>query len=748
MRLTSIELSGFKSFAKKTPLEFGSAITAIVGPNGSGKSNVAEAFRFVLGEQSMKSMRGKRGEDLIWNGSTSSPRAGRAGVKLFFDNSDRVLNLDFDEVILERVVHRDGANDYMLNGSIVRLRDISELLSQANIGASGHHIISQGEADRVLTAGSRERREMIEDALGLTAYLYKREEAERKLDKTAENMREVESLRRELSPHLKFLQSQVKKIEESHKLRDDVAEKYQEYLKRESVYIHILAESLKEERHAPERELKTLDSTIAHVRGKLEKKHGLHAGTQELMQLEEEGRLAREKRDKISRELGRIEGELSAHEKLLQTVEGSVPAKEAQAFAERVEQEIVGALGLEGEKLKSKLSALIDATREFIRTLTSNRDEKSHTNKEELIAKKGPLEKELQALHAQEERVSKAVEALRRSIESQKDASREAERELFTAMARRSEVESALSSLRSKGELLNREQENFKREVGEAAALAGREATKYEDYVVRTPAGLPGQGEIVSDAEMFDEDRSKQDERRRKLERQKIRLEEIGAGNQDEVLKEYKETGERDQFLARELEDLYSSAEKLKELIEELTKTLEVRFSDGIEKINKEFDSFFKLMFGGGHASLTIVKEAKIRRVAEAEDTEAEAEAVEIEEGIDITISLPHKRIKGLHMLSGGERALTSIALIFAMSQVNPPPFLILDETDAALDEANSRRYGDMIETLAKHSQLIVITHNRETMSRAGILYGITMGNDGVSKLLSVKFEEAVAVAK
>jgi chromosome segregation protein len=99
-------------------------------------------------------------------------------------------------------------------------------------------------------------------------------------------------------------------------------------------------------------------------------------------------------------------------------------------------------------------------------------------------------------------------------------------------------------------------------------------------------------------------------------------------------------------------------------------------------------------------------------------------------------------------MLSGGERALTSIALIFAMSQVNPPPFLILDETDAALDEANSRRYGDMIESLSRKSQLILITHNRETMSRASVLYGVTMGGDGVSKLLSVKFEDALAVAK
>lgn len=751
MRLKSIELSGFKSFAKKTPLEFGSTITAIVGPNGSGKSNVAESFRFVLGEQSMKSMRGKRGEDLIWNGSGSSPRAGRASVKLVFDNpptgGQRALNLDFDEVVLERVVYRDGVNDYLLNGSVVRLRDISELLSQANIGASGHHIISQGEADRVLTSSPRERREMIEDALGLTAFLYKREEAERKLEKTAENMREVESLRRELSPHLKFLQSQVKKIEESHKLRDDVAERYQEYLKRESVYLRISEATLREERHAPESELKSLDAKIAHVRAGLEKKHTKDAGTQELIQLEEEGRVARGRRDVISRDLGRIEGELAAHERISQTVEGTVPAGDAQAFAERVEREINEALTLnEVEGLKTKLKQLAGHVKEFLQKIISARPQAAGAEgKEGLVAKKTSLEKELQALREQEERVSKAVEALRRSIESQKDASREAERELFQAMARRSEVESALSSLRSKGEILAREQENFKRELGEAGVLVGRLATVYEEYVVRTPAG-----EAISDAELFDEDRKSQEERRRKLERQKIRLEEIGAGNQDDVLKEYKETSERDSFLARELEDLKSSAEKLRELIVELTKTLEVRFAEGIEKINKEFESFFKLMFGGGQASLTLVKEAKIRRRAEAEYDEAEAEAedVETEEGIDINISLPHKRIKGLHMLSGGERALTSIALIFAMSQVNPPPFLILDETDAALDEANSRRYGDMIETLAKHSQLIVITHNRETMSRAGILYGITMGNDGVSKLLSVKFEEAVAVAK
>ncbi|MGH7936659.1 MAG: AAA family ATPase, partial [Chthoniobacterales bacterium] len=404
MRLKSIELSGFKSFAKKTSLEFGSAITGIVGPNGSGKSNIAEAFRFVLGEQSMKSMRGKRGEDLIWNGSGASPRAGRAGVKLIFDNSDRAFNLDFDEVSLERVVHRDGVNDYVLNNSTVRLRDISELLSQANIGASGHHIISQGEADRVLSAGLRERREMIEDALGLTAYLYKREEAGRKMEKTAENMREVESLRRELSPHLKFLQSQVKKIEESHKLRDDVAERYAEYLKRESVYLRAAGGLLKEETDAPAREHKALDAKIADLRRELGKKQGLDAGGRELMDLEHEGRTSRQRREAITRELGRIEGEIAAREHLSRTIEGSVPAAQAQEFAQRVLDELAESLALSAiDGLKAKLNALVVLATEFMRRLGSARQDAGAQGGEALAPKKSALEKELVALHADEE---------------------------------------------------------------------------------------------------------------------------------------------------------------------------------------------------------------------------------------------------------------------------------------------------------------------------------------------------------
>ena len=190
MYLKRIELTGFKSFAKKTVLEFSAPVTAIVGPNGSGKSNVVESLRFVLGEQSIKSMRGKSGTDLIFKGSKGLSAPSRASVEIVFDNTKKIFSfankegapeLLFDEVSISREVYSDGQNVYKINGTDVRLKDIVELLSSVHIGSSGHHMISQGEADRILNSSSKDRRAMIEDALGLKIYQYRIRESERKL---------------------------------------------------------------------------------------------------------------------------------------------------------------------------------------------------------------------------------------------------------------------------------------------------------------------------------------------------------------------------------------------------------------------------------------------------------------------------------------------------------------------------------------------------------------------------------------
>ncbi len=752
MYLKSLELSGFKSFAKKTALGFNTPITAIVGPNGSGKSNVAEAFRFVLGEQSIKSLRGKRGEDLIFNGSKTMPRQNRASAKITLDNSKRLLNIDFDEVAVERVVHRDNNNDYLINGSQVRLKDVIELLAGAHMGPTGHHIISQGEADRILNANLKERRLMIEDALGLKIYQFKRAESERKLERTQENIEQVESLRRELAPHLRFLKKQVEKVEKAKELREELAALYKEYLSREGAYLDRERTSLEHDEKGPKQELHDLERSLEKAKHTLEKSRKHDDKSSHVLSSERTLRDIRLQKDELVRDSGRLEGELSAEERRLSKLNDvarvdqtrTVPFVEVRRMATDIEVKL-GGVSFDDVSLMRRIVSEIKATiasflKRFENAASSAEIEESEGEIARIKKERSELGARLKALDGKEAEAQKALEALRFDIEKEKDESRDAEREMFRIMAEQNELRAALSVLKGKEDRLKLESEEFERERREAAALVGPE-------IVREAEDMHAFEDASAEA------RAAQHERRRHLEKLKIRLEELGGGESQEVLKEYQTSAERDSFLEKEIGDLKQSAVSLQTLIEDLTDKLDVEFKNGVRRINAQFEEFFKLMFGGGHASLSVVrpekrKKAEMNELELLEAGEGPVEEEEAEEGIDISVNLPHKKIKGLEMLSGGERALTSIALLFAISQVNPPPFIVLDETDAALDEANSRKYGDMIENLSKYSQLVVITHNRETMSRAGVLYGVTMGQEAASKLLSIQFEEAVAVAK
>ena len=762
MYLKSLELTGFKSFAKKGELEFNSSITAIVGPNGSGKSNVAEAFRFVLGEQSIKSLRGKKGEDLIFNGGKSLPKMNKAGVKLLFDNRKRILDIDFDEVTLERVVHRDGVNEYLINGSQVRLRDIIELLSGAHIGASGHHIISQGEADRILNANIKERREMIEEALGLKIYHYKKQESEKKLEKTEENIKQVESLRKEIAPHIKFLQKQVEKVEKAREMKEELKGIYKEYLKREDEYLKFHKEWLNNAKKGPlekkaklEKELKEAKDILTHSSGKDKK-------SEELLKLEEKIGHTRKEKDTLMHEIGRVEGSVTSLERtiekqkeLLNSEENKmVPLREVEDMGTRLSREVEE---LKDEKDLNIIKKAFIAVRDSLVSFVTKYKAQSHntftddaeTEIKKLQDERKKCDVQMRDLDRDEKTFAKEYGELKNEIEKEKDSNRDAEKSVFRIMAEQNEVIGILHSLKAEEDKFDLIETDFKRELQEGGVLIGREIVDFQAVEVRDSAGV-----VIGREAIAGEARSAQDERRRKIEKIKIRLEDAGIGTGEEIMKEFKEAEERDQFLAREIADLEKSAESLRGLILELTTKLDVEFKEGVHKINAQFNEFFALMFGGGTAALEVIREKKKKKEIDLELLDDEAvvqrmdEEEEGQEGIEINVSLPHKRIKGLVMLSGGERALTSIALLFAISQVNPPPFIILDETDAALDEANSKKYGNMIENLSKYSQLILITHNRETMSRAGVLYGVTMGAEGFSKLLSVQFDEAVAVAK
>ncbi len=758
--LKRLELFGFKSFAKKTTLDFTHPVTSIVGPNGSGKSNVVESFRFVLGEQSIKSLRGRAGSDLIFKGSKHIQKQQRASVTITFDNSKKIfnlsgdnkesINLDFEEISISREVFSDGVNKYKINGSEVRLRDIIEVLSSVNIGSSGHHIISQGQADRILNSNIRERREMIEDALGLKVYQYRLRDSEKKLEKTELNIKEVKSLRKEIAPHLRFLKKQVEKIEEAKELRDELSSRYEVFLKQEEHYIET-------ERNILEGQKKSLDEQIVVLErekslilshedaGELERyKKQISALDQELRDIEKT-------KQELTHKLGRTEGMIEFQERIGKREAVASPMsitmsrKDLSSFANELLIFIDTALGKKEvqtiipflERMKNHVAIFVSRFESEKATEEKKEDIVDGDELRDLIKMKEYVTHELSRFEKEESILRQKISHFESSMKEYREERSSDEKKKFDLeMARRDLLNKKQMVELSLGEL-TRLADRIEDELREGQVLVGVDIKKFKTYVL-------GEEDIIHAY-----DRERQEKSRKDIERIKIKLEESGIlGGISEIMKEYEETTGRDAFLLKELEDLELSMAQVIELIHELKVRLDSEFKDGIDKINKQFKEFFSLMFGGGNAFLSlIVQKSRKKKNEEGEYIEEESED-RVEHGVDINVSLPKKKVKDLQMLSGGERSLTSIALLFAMSQVKPPPFMVLDETDAALDEANSRRYGDMIENLARYSQLVVVTHNRETMSRANVLYGVTLGVDESSKILSIKLDDAEQYAK
>lgn len=716
MRLKRLELSGFKSFAKTTALEFPSRIVAVVGPNGSGKSNIAEAVRWVLGEQSMKTLRGKKGEDLIWNGSPELPRMGKASVVLMFDNTDGAAHLEFEEVALGRKIFRDGANEYLLNGSAVRLKDVVELGARLGLGEAKHNIIGQGEVDRILLASGRDRRAMLEEALGLRIYHLKKVEAERKLEATGRNRAQVEALAREIEPHLKFLRAQTRKARMRGELAADLGAAQAAYFTREEAAVaeekSALNEAqapLAEQREAVRSDIREAERQISAAEkeiGRMKPRDGRGAKLAEL----------EDRRRAWERELGRLEGKRDAASPQRPLERGADIrgisdeirqfAHEIRSLAEEEDDE---------DRLRARLAILAEEI-EHILDMAERPERRGVPAApggdefdgpiRELQEKIAILGKEI-ALLVEEDRVARDASAAGYEAVRSRGAALRALRD------REREVTLALERMKFEEERLGER---------EAALIRERRDAGFDASTADAARAYPAMP---------------QEELRRKIERMRLKLEEIG-GIDESVAREYEETEARAEHLARELEDLASADASLKTLIRELDARMRSDFKEGFAKIRTEFQEYFKIIFGGGSARLSLIREEAAETDAEGGESKGERE-----EGIEIDVDLPRKRIRGLAMLSGGERALTAVALLFAIAAVNPPPFLVLDETDAALDEANSRRYASILKELAKKTQLVVITHNRETMQCAGVLYGVTMGSDGASRLLSLKLENA-----
>lgn len=742
MYLKKLELSGFKSFAVKTALEFNEGITAIVGPNGSGKSNVADALRWVLGEQSMKNIRTKKGEDLIFAGSPQKPQMGKAMVSLYLDNADGFFPVAFSEIEISRKIFRDGTSEYVLNKNLVRLKEIVEFLAAAHLGVKGFNVVNQGAADAILNASPQEKREIIEEALGLREYQLKKADAQHKLEGTKINLDKARALIAEIEPHLKYLARQVKKFQK----REEIAEELKKTAKN---YFSEFFLNLKKERQEAEtrrEESKTIFNRFKKELEELEarlKEEELRLPNffQTFTEFEEKLRGVEQSKSREERELGRIEGLMEAdresriRNKEPRRKEGAINIDAAQIKTHllQVHRELQNIISLDSTlAIKDKIVELAkNFERYFSVFLSAENKDAGETNAEQepeinpaLSAKKDEIQKKLTALMEEAGKIQENIVELRTKERQGKEQFFNLKMLLDKKRREASEPEGKIGFWEIECEKLQLRETDLKQKLAEAELT-------FEDL---NSQSVSAAGALKDELEM----------RMAKLKRE---LGEIGAID-TEVMKEHQEVSQRHEFLTVQLGDLEKSIESLNVLIVDLEEKIGKEFSSALIDINREFDKYFKLMFGGGRAEIKpfrIVHKNKAVELPDTEEMTEVEEAIEKERelGLEIKVDLPRKHVRDIHAMSGGERALTSIALLFGIISVSPPPFLILDEIDAHLDESNSQRFGKMLKELGQKTQFIVITHNRETMRQSDVLYGVTM-EDGCSKLLSLKFEEKV----
>lgn len=753
MYLKKVEITGFKSFANKTVLDFSPSlgtnasvvrtITAIVGPNGSGKSNVADAIRWAIGEQSAKNLRGKKSEDVIFAGTDQKGRMGSASVTLFFDNSDKRIPIEFSEVSITRKVYRSGESEYLINGSRVRLLDIVDLLAKAGIGRDSYSVITQGMSDATLQATPLERRSIFEDAAGVKQYQIEKERSLRKLANTEENMVRVESLLREIEPHLKGLKRQAEKASQGKDVARTLHEKQlllYGYLWKsfESERSTVLVEREELQKSVFELEVttNTLSQDLTNLRSELEGEEMEQVLTRELDTFRAEQNDLERKQSLLAGKI-ELEHERQKEEEVVRTIPVDLPYIQKALRDIQVEQEVLLQSIIKCKSL-DELKAL-QAQVESIKTKLEELDRKAEAGsvketkiislpvaeKEASDARIREYQSELEVYLKRFQQIKKDIETRENQIKMERETTKSKREAFFVKEKAWREGEMFLAQ---KKDALN-----------DVKVRLARVEVREEDLTKLVSEELHTSVDTLE----YDGTPVEREKLEREIARLKVEVEHIGSID-PEVVKEYEETEERYTFLSYESGDLRQAITSLETVVGEMDQKIETAFKKAFHEIQKQFSENFKIIFGGGKADLsltTIQKKKRGNNDEESEDIDEEA-VVETQTGIEIAACPPGKKITNLSMLSGGERSLTSLALLFAIISYNPPPFAVLDEVEAALDEANSRRFGKMLRELSKHTQFIAITHNRETMAQASLLYGVTMGADGISQLLSVHLDE------
>jgi len=741
MWLQKIDLVGFKSFANKTSLEFlpptstSRGITAIVGPNGSGKSCVVDAIRWVLGEQSMKLLRGKKSEDVIFAGTPKRPRLGVAEVTLHLNNEDGGAPIDYSEIAIGRRVYRSGESEYLLNGTQVRREDILILLAKSRVGQRTYSIIGQGMVDQFLLASPTERKTFLDEAAGIRPAEIKRDQAVGKLERASENLRQGETLLAEIAPRLRSLTRQVKRLER----RDEVERELRDLL--HAWYgsrWQELAEQIEQSRtkwQVDETERQHLQAAVDDIQSKLTALEREEQSKDTFLPLQREYETLVDRRQELRERILGLRHAAAAATTSRTPTPATALAEEMDGIL-AILDELLGDLRMVGKL--DDAQPLVGRLAELQRRLMELRKRCAPEATSEQPPALRESESALKAIEGKLADVQSRMATLHEEERRKKGAFFELQRNYRTQQLALNDVAAKANDLRIELARLEQKREDLRHDIARDLPDVN------PDTLTASATSLPTdtEGRIAH-----------------------LQRDLAAIGTLDEqTVQEYRETKERAEFLTAQTEDLRKSITALERIIEELETDIDRAFHTAFAAINEHFERFFRQLFGGGQAKLALIREEPpeegvegvegikgIKGIPDIPPTDRLKSQVSRltpqVSGIDITATPPGKRIKSIAMLSGGERALVAIALLCAIISSSRSPFVVLDEVDAALDEANSVRFAEILKDLARETQFVVVTHNRYSMERAAMIYGVTMGDDGVSKLLSLKLEEANAVA-
>ena len=919
MYLKKIELHGFKSFADKVNIEFQPGITGIVGPNGCGKSNISDAVRWVLGEQSVKSLRGSNMADVIFAGSQDRKAQNLAEVTLVFDNSDRTLNYDYNEVEITRRLYRQGNEaEYLLNRQQCRLKDITDLLLDTGLGRDSLSIISQGNISNFADSRPEERRAIFEEAAGVSKYKKRKIEAIRKLERTTDNLNRIKDIVYELEKQIIPLKKQKEKAETFLKLQEQLTSIEVNVLVHEISELNTQLEALslqlknlnenhssidaeillkesandeiKKKMFALDNEINALQSQLLEAMSEetlenltqkqkelsldienkhqhinhlnqeitknknrqeilvdlVENKSNYQSGVKAVMELSHDNpdiigifgdllendpqydlavsvalgsalqfivtkdnlqaRLAIKflKDNKAGRAtflpLADMEPRSlrEEYEILCPTLDGYLGVlSDFVSSSKKIDNIILNQLGnviladnidhaseiskatyarykvvtLDGnivnvggsltggtvnrqqstilqkrelENVKGKLNQLektLAREKNDLLKLENEAKELAHDllqkqmsyaklevvvqgKKEELVVAKG----EYESLSHQSIEIdgfkngkidNQLVLQLNEAIKHRDELTEQikSKRELrMTYVNENDQLETALKILR-------KELKDIQNQINEKAILSTKQEGTLHNYLSRLSSEYSMTFEYASE--------NYHDEIDIEFSRSEVatlrnEMTALGHVNID-AIEEYKEVSSRYENMNNQRLDLIQAQDKMVQAIDEMDQIMIDKFSTTFEKINKEFNNVFRELFGGGRAQIKYTDPDNI-----------------LETGIDIDVQPPGKAVSNITLFSGGEKALIAISCLFAILKVRPVPMCILDEVEAALDMANVERFAKFLREFSKQTQFIVVTHREGTMEECDLLYGATMQQKGVTKLVSVKLEDAI----